>query len=59
MLSDGNVVEYDTPQNLLQKQDDDETAIFKKMVNLQDESANARSNEKMSVGDGVVVEEEH
>jgi len=46
VLSDGNIIEFDTPQNLLQKEDDDPNAIFKNMVN----------NEAGGDDDGVIDE---
>ena len=36
VLSNGIVVEYDSPQNLLNKSDDDKTAIFKTMIKNHD-----------------------
>ena len=54
VLSDGNIIEFDTPQNLLQKEDDDPNAIFKNMVNNE---AGGEEN-GMVDGDRLMIEEE-
>ena len=57
VLSNGQIIEYDSPQNLLSKDVNDESAIFKNMVS--DEVQNYDQHNHHKNGNGVIVEETH
>ena len=57
VLDKGEIIEYDTPQNLLNKDEDDKSAIFKNMVKNELQGGNLSESGSEKNGGNDVIEE--